>query len=349
MGQFHNIALNIITGFLGAGKTTALQKLIAHKPDTEVWAIVVNEFGKTGLDGKLLQNRGVPVKEIPGGCLCCVAAQPFTVGLNQLIKQVRPQRILIEPSGLGHPQQLLSQLSGEFYRDVFDIRAVITLLDARQLHDPRYLHHDTFVSQLALADVLVGNKMDQYTEADRALFYRLAQQLGLPPERAVLREGAQLDLSWLDLPHSAAAKLKAGELDLPASLQAVEKPFATQQPSAITAVIKSVSGWQVIPSSADAHYSCSWRMPASSCFRSAVLAWLNRLVVDAELSRIKGLLCTEQGWVTLNITRHETQLLTAQPGEHNSLELISIKPLSVNPVTEQLQKSQIDTSAEAAE
>lgn len=349
MGQFHNIALNIITGFLGAGKTTALQNLLAHRPDTEVWAVVVNEFGKTGLDGKLLQNRGVPVKEIPGGCLCCVAAQPFTVGLNQLIKHVRPQRILIEPSGLGHPQQLLAQLSGEFYRDVLDVRAVITLLDARQLHDPRYLHHDTFVSQLALADVLVGNKMDQYNENDRALFYQLAQQLDLPPERAVLREGAQLDLSWLDLPHSAAAKLKAGELDLPASLQAVEKPSATQQPSAITAVIKSVPGWQITPSSADVHYSCSWRMPASSCFRSAVLAWLNQLAVDAELSRIKGLLCTEQGWVTLNITRHETQLLTVQPGEHNSLELISIKPLSVNPVTEQLQKLQIDTSAEAAE
>lgn len=349
MGQFHNIALNIITGFLGAGKTTALQHLLAHKPDTEVWAIVVNEFGKTGLDGKLLQNRGVPVKEIPGGCLCCVTAQPFTVGLNQLIKQYRPQRILIEPSGLGHPQQLLSQLSGEFYRDVFDIRAVITLLDARQLHDPRYLHHDTFVSQLALADVLVGNKMDQYTEADRALFYRLAQQLELPPERAVLREGAQLELPWLDLPHSSTDSLKAGELDLPASIEAVEKSSATQQPSAITAVIKSVPGWQITPLSADAHYSCSWRIPASSCFRSRLLEWLNQLVVDTELSRIKGLLCTEQGWVTLNITRHETQLLTAQPGEHNSLELISIKPLSVNPVTEQLQKLQIDTSAEAAE
>lgn len=350
MGQFHNIALNIVTGFLGAGKTTALQQLIAHKPDTEVWAVVVNEFGQSGLDGKLLQNDGVVVKEIPGGCLCCVAAQPFTVGLNQLIKQYHPQRILIEPSGLGHPQQLLSQLSSEFYQDVFDVRAVITLLDARQLDDPRYLQHDTFVSQLALADVLVGNKMDQYSEADHLRFYQLAQQLGLPAERAVLREGAQLERSWLDLPHTATASIKAGGLQLPASVQPAAKPLtAAEKPLAITAVIKSVAGWQIIPSAADGHYSCSWRMPATCCFDSTLPEWLRRLADDAALSRIKGLLCTEQGWVTLNMTRHESQLLATDIGEYNSLEIISTTPLSVNPITEQLQYLQTDSSAEAAQ
>ncbi len=350
MGQFHNIALNIVTGFLGAGKTSALQNLLTHKPDTEVWAIVVNEFGQSGLDGKLLQNRGVAVKEIPGGCLCCVAAQPFTVGLNQLIKQYHPQRILIEPSGLGHPQQLLTQLSGEFYRDVFDIRAVITLLDARQLHDPRYLNHETFASQLALADVLVGNKMDQYSESDRALFHQLAQQLGLPAERAVLREGAQLELSWLDLPHTAGASLKAGELDLPASARAIENSSADQlKPFRVEAIIKSVSGWQITPSSADGHYSCSWRLPASGCFHSALLEWLSQLAAEAELSRVKGLLCTEQGWVTLNITRYETQLLPAAAGEGNILEILSMTALPVNTITEQLQQQQLDSSAKAAQ
>jgi len=354
MGQFHNIALNIVTGFLGAGKTTALQNLLSHKPDTEVWAIVVNEFGQLGLDGKMLQHSGVAVKEIPGGCLCCVAAQPFTVGLNQLIKQYQPQRILIEPSGLGHPQQLLSQLSGQFYRDVFDVRAVITLLDARQLDDPRYLQHETFVSQLALADVLVGNKMDQYSDTDRALFYQLAQQLGLPAERAVLREGAQLDLSWLNLPHTATASLNVDDLDLPASPQGTVKSSASlkasvEKTSTIKTVIKSVPGWQITPSSADGHYSCSWRLPTSCCFDSTLLAWLRQLVADVELSRIKGLLCTEQGWVTLNITRHETQLLAADAGEHNSLEIISMTPLSVNPITEQLQQLQLQSSAEAAQ
>lgn len=343
MGQFHNIALNIVTGFLGAGKTTALQNLLAHKPDTEVWAVVVNEFGQTGLDGKLLQNRGVAVKEIAGGCLCCVAAQPFTVGLNQLIKQIHPQRILIEPSGLGHPQQLLSQLSGELYQGVFDIRAVITLLDARQLHDPRYLAHDTFVSQLALADVLVGNKMDQYGETDRALFYQLAQQLGLPEERAVLSEGAQIDLAWLDLPHGTAAPLKAGDLHFLPSTQ------HTAKPSAILAVIKSVAGWHITPAAADGHYSCSWRMPATCCFNSALTEWLRRFADDAALSRIKGLLCTEQGWVTLNITRHEAQLLPADAGESNMLEVISMTPLSVNSITEQLQHLQTGASVEAAQ
>lgn len=346
MGQFHNIALNIVTGFLGAGKTTALQHLLAHKPDTEVWAVIVNEFGQSGLDGQLLQERGVAVKEIAGGCLCCAAAQPFTVGLNQLIKQVHPQRILIEPSGLGHPQQLLSQLSSKYYKDVFDVRAVITLLDARQLDDSRYLNHDTFVSQLALADVLVGNKMAQYSEADRALFYQLAKQLGLPEERAVLREGGQLELSWLDLPHIAAASIKAGDLQLPASAQPAATPLTA---SAITAVIKSVPGWQIIPSAADGHYSCSWRMPENCCFRKSLPERLRQLALDEGLSRIKGLLCTEQGWVTLNITRHEAQVLPADAGGRNILEVISMTPLWVNSITEQLEHLQTGASAEAAQ
>ena len=345
MGQFHNIALNIVTGFLGAGKTSALQNLLAQKPPSEVWAVVVNEFGQTGLDGKLLQNSGAVVKEIPGGCLCCVTAQSFTTGLNQLIKQHHPQRILIEPSGLGHPQQLLSQLSGGFYQDVFDLRAVITLLDARQLHDSRYVNHDIFVSQLALADVLVGNKMDQYSEADRGLFYQLAQQLGLPAERALLSEYAQFDLCWLDLPHAAAASLKAGELDLPASAQRMEKSTAAElKPSRVNALIKSVPHWQITPSYADGHYSCSWRLPASQCFHSALLEWLKQLAAAAEFSRIKALLCTEQGWLTLNITRQETQLLAIEAGEDNLLEIISMTPLSINSITEQLQQLQLHTS-----
>lgn len=350
MGQFHNIALNIVTGFLGAGKTTALQNLLAHKPDTEVWAVIVNEFGQSGLDGQLLQEPGVAVKEIAGGCLCCAAAQPFTVGLNQLIKQHHPQRILIEPSGLGHPQQLLSQLSSEYYKDVFDVRAVITLLDARQLDDSRYLNHDTFVSQLALADVLVGNKMDQYSKADHLRFHQLAQQLGLPEERAVLREGAQLELSWLDLPHTAAASIKAGDLQLPASAQPAATPLTTAaKPSAITAVIKPVPGWHIIPSAADGHYSCSWRMPDSCCFFNSLPERLRQLAQDEGLSRIKGLLCTEQGWVTLNISRHEAQVLAADAGERNILEVISMTPLSVNSITEQLEHLQTDASAEAAQ
>ncbi len=63
---------NLITGFLGSGKTTTIRHLLAHKPEHERWAVLVNEFGEIGIDGALLADSGAVLKEIPGGCMCCV-------------------------------------------------------------------------------------------------------------------------------------------------------------------------------------------------------------------------------------------------------------------------------------
>ena len=107
-----NIPTHLIAGPLGAGKTSLIRHLLAHKPAHERWAVLINEFGQIGLDQALLTGSydGVSLSEIPGGCLCCVAGAPFQVGLARLLRQARPDRLLIEPSGLGHPAELLRQL-----------------------------------------------------------------------------------------------------------------------------------------------------------------------------------------------------------------------------------------------
>ena len=98
-GSAARIPVNLITGFLGVGKTTAVRHLLAQRPAAETWGVLVNEFGEIGVDGSLLAGQGAPVQEVAGGCLCCVAAPAFTTGLNRLIREHRPDRILIEPSG----------------------------------------------------------------------------------------------------------------------------------------------------------------------------------------------------------------------------------------------------------
>ena len=98
---------NLITGFLGSGKTTSILHLLAHKDPNEKWAVLVNEFGEVGIDGALLADSGALLKEIPGGCMCCVNGLPMQVGLNTLLRQGKPDRLLIEPTGLGHPKQIL--------------------------------------------------------------------------------------------------------------------------------------------------------------------------------------------------------------------------------------------------
>jgi G3E family GTPase len=76
---------NLITGFLGSGKTTSILHLLAHKPADEKWAVLVNEFGEVGIDGALLADSGALLKEIPGGC--CVNGLPMQVGLNTLLRR----------------------------------------------------------------------------------------------------------------------------------------------------------------------------------------------------------------------------------------------------------------------
>ena len=102
------IRTHLITGFLGVGKTTAILNLLKQKPEDEKWAVLVNEFGEVGVDGAVLQSQGAVVKEIPGGCLCCVSGLPFQIGLNMLIAKEKPDVLLIEPTGLGHPRNILA-------------------------------------------------------------------------------------------------------------------------------------------------------------------------------------------------------------------------------------------------
>jgi len=124
--MFSQIPANIITGFLGVGKTTAIQYLLNHKPANERWAVLVNEFGEVGIDAGLLANErqatGVFMREVPGGCMCCAAGVPMQVALSQLIRQAKPDRLLIEPTGLGHPLEVVRVLQQPHYQDVLELR-----------------------------------------------------------------------------------------------------------------------------------------------------------------------------------------------------------------------------------
>lgn len=161
---------NLITGFLGSGKTTSILHLLANKDPAEKWAVLVNEFGEVGIDGALLANSGALLKEIPGGCMCCVNGLPMQVGLNTLLRQGKPDRLLIEPTGLGHPKQILDLLIAPVYEPWIDLRATLCILDPRLLLDEKSVANDNFRDQLAAADIIVANKTDRATtESEDAL------------------------------------------------------------------------------------------------------------------------------------------------------------------------------------
>lgn len=180
--QILNIPTNVITGFLGAGKTTAILHLLKNKPQNERWAVLVNEFGEIGIDGQIIKGKyteeeqGVYIKEVPGGCMCCTAGTPMQIALNQLLKHSKPDRLLIEPTGLGHPIEVIETLTSKHFKPVIELQKNITLIDARNLSDKRYTEHPTFNQQLSIADHVIGNKDDLYKDSDRKALLIYAQE-----------------------------------------------------------------------------------------------------------------------------------------------------------------------------
>ncbi len=188
------IPTNIITGFLGVGKTTTILNLLKNKPADENWAVLVNEFGEVGVDGAMMADGGALIKEVPGGCMCCTAGVPMSVGINALLRQ-KPDRLIIEPTGLGHPSKVVKTLTSEQYQPYIDLRATIALVDPRNLSEDKYTSNSNFNEQLASADVIIGNKVDQCSSSDvdafndwltvqepAKIFYKLVKFGDLPLE-----------------------------------------------------------------------------------------------------------------------------------------------------------------------
>lgn len=159
--MLQNIPTHVIAGPLGAGKTSLIRHLLKQKPAHERWAVLINEFGQIGLDAALLTtgDDGIALGEVAGGCLCCVNGAPFQIGLGRLLRRAKPDRLLIEPSGLGHPAQLIKQLHEAPWIGVLSIQRSVMVLDAQALAQGKELP-DTQREALAQAGLLVLNKSE---------------------------------------------------------------------------------------------------------------------------------------------------------------------------------------------
>lgn len=166
--MLQNIPTHVIAGPLGAGKTSLIQHLLAQRPANERWAVLINEFGQIGLDAALLtrDDDGIALAEVAGGCLCCVNGAPFQVGLGRLLRKAKPDRLFIEPSGLGHPAQLLKQLREAPWQNVLAVQPCVLVLDAQALAAGKPLPQAQ-QEALASAGLLVLNKDEALDAAQR--------------------------------------------------------------------------------------------------------------------------------------------------------------------------------------
>ncbi|MWV10809.1 cobalamin biosynthesis protein CobW [Pseudomonas sp. R-28-1W-6] len=275
-----NIPCHVIAGPLGAGKTSLIRHLLAGKPAHERWAVLINEFGQIGLDAALLATDadGISLAEVAGGCVCCVNGAPFQVGLGRLLRKAQPDRLLIEPSGLGHPLQLLQQLGEAPWQGVLAVQPAVMVLDAAALAAGEALPA-VQADALGAMGLLLLNKAERLDEATRA---QLAARL--PP--LPLLWTSQGRLAFADLPGQASRAGQAGAAaDLP---QGAPPPLAvwTDARTPICQTRQQAEGWSI-----------GWRWHPSQRFELLrVQQWLAGLA----WRRAKLVLQTNAGWLSAN-------------------------------------------------
>jgi G3E family GTPase len=318
------IPVNLITGFLGVGKTSAVRHLLGRHPSSEKWAVLVNEFGEVGVDGALLAEQGVLVQEVAGGCLCCVAAPAFTTGLNRVIRRHRPDRILIEPSGLGHPAQVLDTLTGPLYQQSLEVQASICLMDARHLASSRHRAHPNFQDQIHLADVLVANKTDLYSAEDTLAFERFAAQQRPAKQRVGFVQHGMIDPLWLQLDRGKGRQAAFPE----AHAFLVENP-SPAEPKPAT----QDQDWLLIEGSGDGYRRAGWIIHQRGPWPTAALA---ALIEALPVERRKGLFLTDRGWLAIN--QSDRSPISAPQDGRSRLELIHAGELDARAIDNQLKQ-----------
>jgi G3E family GTPase len=285
------VPTNVITGFLGVGKTSAILHLLKNKPVNERWAVLVNEFGEIGVDGSLFEGQyteenGVYIQEVPGGCMCCASGVPMQIALNQLLLRSKPHRLLIEPTGLGHPSEVIQVLSNQYYKDILHLQKIITLVDARNLADKRYTEHETFNQQLAIADVVVGNKLDLYHQQDQEKLATYLSRSTSKTSQLYFMEHGQIQMQWLkgSTKHLTNTHHHANHSTKNNNVNTVTIPDC--------GFVKAVN-------QGEGFYSVGWRFVAKPVFNKEKLL---TLLHHVDAIRVKAVIISEKGNYSFNIT-----------------------------------------------
>lgn len=340
-----------MTGFLGSGKTTLINQLIATKPADERWALLINEFGRIGVDGALLTSsqdspttNDIAIREVSGGCICCTSQLPLQIALSRLLSDHHPKRLLIEPTGLAHPRELIQQLSAPHWQTALKMQAVITVLSALQWQQEKYRTHEGFQAHIRDADVLVINRYTQLNTDERQALQAWIEKLN-----------AQVSIIWAASDNHTTTNDINTSTGYSAALNAqLFKPsfvISKQHRVNIAEPYKAVVSLRPLRNSLtenslhnstinndDAKPDTSielpyryheqqqdillagWRLPAEYVLNADKLQ--NWLLTLPNWQRIKGVVNTSNGWLQINFTPDSLSTKTVSTQVDSRLEII---------------------------
>ena len=158
------VKIDIISGFLGAGKTTLIKKLLKDGFQGEQVVLIENEFGEIGIDGGFLKEAGIQIREMNSGCICCSLVGDFGTSLKEVVTKYNPDRILIEPSGVGKLSDVIKAVQG--VQDEVDIKlnSYTTVVDAKKCKMYMKNFGEFFDNQIQYAGAIIMSRTDIASE-----------------------------------------------------------------------------------------------------------------------------------------------------------------------------------------
>ena len=153
--------IDVFSGFLGAGKTTLIKKLLKEALDGSKTVLIENEFGEIGIDGGFLQEAGIEIKEMNSGCICCSLVGDFGTSLKEVIETYAPERILIEPSGVGKLSDVLKAVENVATELGVQVNSAVAVVDASKAKMYIKNFGEFFINQIEFAGTIILSRTDK--------------------------------------------------------------------------------------------------------------------------------------------------------------------------------------------
>ncbi len=328
------IPTNLIIGFFGSGKTSAIAKLINQRPAGEKWSILINEFGEVSIDHAMVESNQeeIAVGELGGGCACCTVAFVFRPMLAQFIRQTKPDRLILEPSGISHPAKVIDILRSPNFAAAIDLRNIICLIDPQDFEDDRKRESEVFQDQIHLADIVILNWTDK---RDRELVDRCRDWVERfrPPKQLILETSfGEIDSELLDMKFDMARfPLFADAHPLPEENHADLPVLDLASESHHHHLEHSDSDTQAETSPAPRHPllfqndapgydACGWIFHVDDIFDRDRL--LDLLGYVQPIVRLKGVFRCQDDWWIINRAKDGTSYATSAYRRDSRLEMI---------------------------
>ena len=156
--------IDVFSGFLGAGKTTLIKKLLKEALDGSKTVLIENEFGEIGIDGGFLKEAGIEIKEMNSGCICCSLVGDFGASLKEVIETYAPERILIEPSGVGKLSDVLKAVENVAENLQVQVNSAVAVVDASKAKMYIKNFGEFFINQIEYAGTIILSRTDKVSQ-----------------------------------------------------------------------------------------------------------------------------------------------------------------------------------------